>query len=179
MSGGTLTGSESLTVSGATTWTGGTMTGTGVTNASGGLTIGGTAANTNYQVQLTRTLNNPGTGQIERSITGGGFSTTLFIDSGGTLDNQPGASFAFTDDDTNVTFASGSGGVIIGRSRSRNAIRSPASRPNASPRMVNSTPGRSAPGARTGGSVRELSRQTLHLHHAPVHQSGDRYPSGR
>ena len=96
-----------VTVSGATTWTGGTMTGTGVTNASGGLTIGGTAANTNYQVQLTRTLNNPGTGQIERSVTGGGFSTTLFIDSGGTFDNQPGASFAFTDDGTNVSFASG------------------------------------------------------------------------
>ena len=29
------------------------MSGTGTTNANGGLTIGGTAANTNYQAQLT------------------------------------------------------------------------------------------------------------------------------
>src|SRR5215472_7402465 len=51
-SSGTLTGSDTLTVTGAITWSGGTENGTGVTNANGGMTISG------EPFLDTRTINN-------------------------------------------------------------------------------------------------------------------------
>ncbi len=57
LSGGSLEGSDEVTVSGLTTWTGGTMSGTGVINANGGIAMSGTAV----KDLVTRTLNNPGT----------------------------------------------------------------------------------------------------------------------
>jgi len=41
ISGGSLTGSDTVTINGLTTWTGGAMTGAGITFASGGMEIGG------------------------------------------------------------------------------------------------------------------------------------------
>ncbi len=58
--GGVLTGTGTLTVSGLTTWTGGSESGAGITDANGGLTIGG-SDNAGYQEFLDgRTLNNAG-----------------------------------------------------------------------------------------------------------------------
>ncbi len=51
-SAGTLTGSDTVTISGLLTWSGGTESGTGVTNANGGMTISG------EPFLDTRTLNN-------------------------------------------------------------------------------------------------------------------------
>src|SRR5207237_7206478 len=51
---GTLTGSSTITVTGATTWSGGTMSGAGATNLLGSSTLSGTF------VLDTRTLNNAG-----------------------------------------------------------------------------------------------------------------------
>src|SRR5262249_43683905 len=57
LSGGTLGGGGTVTVSGPLSWTGGTMGGTGRTVANGGVTISGTGGKT----FVTRTLDNPGT----------------------------------------------------------------------------------------------------------------------
>ena len=51
LSGGTLSGTSTLNVSGLVTWTGGVMSGSGTTNANGGASLAGTTKN------LTRTLN--------------------------------------------------------------------------------------------------------------------------
>jgi fibronectin-binding autotransporter adhesin len=55
LSGGTLNGSDNLTVSGLFTWWGGTMSGTGTTTANGGITIDGSG------MTLARPLTNTGT----------------------------------------------------------------------------------------------------------------------
>jgi fibronectin-binding autotransporter adhesin len=54
-SGGTISGSDTMTVSGAITWSGGTQSGTGTTNANGGMTL------TGEPFFSGRTLNNAGT----------------------------------------------------------------------------------------------------------------------
>ncbi len=59
ISGGTLTGSDTVNVSGLTTWTAGTMSGKGVTNANGGLQLGSPAGGS-ADILDTRTLNNAG-----------------------------------------------------------------------------------------------------------------------
>ncbi len=93
--GGTLTGTDTLTVTGATTWTGGVMGGSGATIAQGGLTLGGTAANTTYRESLSaRTLENFATATLAGNYNDGG----LFFDTGGTLDNEPGATFDIVND---------------------------------------------------------------------------------
>ena len=94
-SGGTLTGAGTLTVNGALSWTGGTMSGSGTTVANGGLTLGGTATSTYYLEYLSaRTLNNFGTATLASYYDSHG----LYIDSGGTLNNEAGASFTLVSD---------------------------------------------------------------------------------
>ena len=57
MSGGTLSGADTVNVSGLFTWTGGTMAGGGTTNANGGIAISGTG----FKDLNPRTLHNVGT----------------------------------------------------------------------------------------------------------------------
>jgi hypothetical protein len=83
---GTLTGSDAVTISGLTAWTGGTMSGTGSTVAAGGLQLGSTDGAYHIEtvecrtVTNTRTANWTGAGEID-----------LF--SGATFNNQAGATF--------------------------------------------------------------------------------------
>jgi uncharacterized iron-regulated membrane protein len=58
--GGTLTGSDTVTVSGLTDWADGTMSGKGITNAEGGLTLGANDGNDHSQVLDSRTINSAG-----------------------------------------------------------------------------------------------------------------------
>ena len=99
LDGGTLTGPSVFTVTGATTWNGGTMSGSGVTNAEGGLALGGTDASSYYSMILDqRTFHNAGAALFQRSASGGGYYSILYLSSGATFDNQAAASFDFTDD---------------------------------------------------------------------------------
>ncbi len=74
-SGGTLTGTDTITVSGLTTWTGGTMSGTGKTDvaSTGTLALSGSGSDT-----LERTLENDGagtwTGSVKVLMNGGTFT---------------------------------------------------------------------------------------------------------
>ncbi len=89
---GTLTGSDTLTVTGAMTWSGGTESGTGVTNANGGITISG------EPFLDTRTLNNAQTA----TWTGSAF---LMLN-GSVLNNQTGAIWNH-ESDTQIQFEGG------------------------------------------------------------------------
>jgi hypothetical protein len=91
-SGGTLTGSDTLTVTGATTWSGGTESGTGITNANGGMTISG------EPFQDTRTINNTGIA----TFTGDAY---LMLD-GAVFNNQSGATWNH-EGDTLIEFDGG------------------------------------------------------------------------
>ena len=62
MTGGNLTGSDALTVSGLTTWTGGTMSGTGSTLANNGLQLGVPAGPSTFETLDGRTFSNAGAG---------------------------------------------------------------------------------------------------------------------
>ena len=66
VSGGTIGGAGTLTVSGPMTWTGGTMSGTGTTNANGGLTLGAAGAS-DQEFLSGRTLNNAGAATLAGS----------------------------------------------------------------------------------------------------------------
>jgi hypothetical protein len=82
--GGTLTGTATVTVTGQLNWTNGTMTGGGTTVAAGGLTVDTTSfGNPNLSG---RTLDNV----QSASFLG---SATFSVSNGGTLDNQAGATF--------------------------------------------------------------------------------------
>ena len=75
---GTLTGPASITVTGATAWTGGTMSGTGVSNLMGGLALSG------VETLDTRTLNN----FAMATHTG-----ALALVNGGVINNRSGAAW--------------------------------------------------------------------------------------
>ena len=64
-SGAVLTGSDPLTVSGLTTWTGGTMSGTGSTVADGTLQLGASGDPTTSSISSVRTLDVSGGGTLE------------------------------------------------------------------------------------------------------------------
>jgi hypothetical protein len=81
LNGGTLTGTGTVNVSGAMSWTAGTLSGTGVTNANGTFTISGVGTKT-FSV---RTLNNAGAATWS--------SGSLTADSNATLNNLAGATF--------------------------------------------------------------------------------------
>ncbi len=87
LSGGSLRGTNTLTVSGPLSWLGGTMGGAGVTNANGGITISGAGSAVTLD---TRTLNNAGT------ATWSGSNNISFFN--GTLNNQSGAIFNVNND---------------------------------------------------------------------------------
>jgi hypothetical protein len=89
-SGGTLTGSDALTVSGQATWSGGTMSGSGTTVAQGGLAIGGTAPDTAYLEFLSgRTLVNDAAATLSSTLNlEDGYYSGLFLGDGATLVNQ-------------------------------------------------------------------------------------------
>ncbi len=105
ITGGVLTGSDTVTVNGLTTWAGGTMSGSGTTIAIGGLTIGGTG-NVNYYESLSvRTLDNDGSATLTDNPADAG---ALGFSNGATFNNEAGASFAF-DADVSITTSNGGG----------------------------------------------------------------------
>jgi hypothetical protein len=85
--GGTLTGSDSVVVSGATDWIDGSMAGTGSTTAAGGLTLGANDGANHGEDLEARTFINAATA----TWIGSG---DMAIGSGATFVNQAGASFA-------------------------------------------------------------------------------------
>jgi YD repeat-containing protein len=101
--GGTLTGSGTLTVTGQTTWTGGTMSGSGTTSAQGGLRLGLTGDSSDTETLSARTLNNAGSG----TWAGGG---SFVQASGSTFDNLAGATFDIQND---LTWSSDAGSVFL------------------------------------------------------------------
>ncbi len=101
---GAIGGSGTLAVSGLMTWNGGYEKGAGITSANGGMTIGGSYT-ASAIVLDERTLNNQGEAMLatygELALTGGA-----------TFDNEPGASFSFTDDVSMDGYAPGGGTFI-------------------------------------------------------------------
>jgi fibronectin-binding autotransporter adhesin len=89
---GTLTGSDTLTVSKTVTWSGGTESGSGITNAEGGMTLSG------EPFLQTRTMNNTKTA----AWTGEAF---LMLD-GAVFNNKAGATWNH-EGDTNIQFEGG------------------------------------------------------------------------
>ena len=96
--GGTLTGPGTLTVTGLTTWYGGTMAGSGTTSAIGGMKIGDPGAGTYGEYLDQRTLDNAGPATLDWAYNAASGYRGLYLSSGTTLDNQPGASFSFISD---------------------------------------------------------------------------------
>jgi hypothetical protein len=92
-SGGTLTGPDTVTVSGLTTWIDGTMSGAGTTVAAGGLLLGVADGGRHYEVLNARTFINSATANWV-----GSGEIDLF--NGGTFINQAGATFDQQNDDT-------------------------------------------------------------------------------
>ncbi len=95
LSGGTLTGADTLTVTGLITWTGGTMSGTGMTVAQGGLTLSGSNDLTLDQRALTNA------GRAADTQAG-----RVVANNGAQITNQAGAVWDFQG---NGTIAQGSG----------------------------------------------------------------------
>ena len=88
LTGGSLTGSDTVIVSGPTIWTGGTMSGTGATTAQGGLTLGDANNQVyDYESLVQRTLNNIGAA----TWTGLGY---FYQQAGSVLNNLAGAIFS-------------------------------------------------------------------------------------
>jgi hypothetical protein len=122
------------------------MSGTGTTTARGGLTIGGTAANSVFSVDLLCTLNNLGTAQIVQNGSSNGYTTTFYIGSTGTFDNKPGASFAFSTDGTSIAAPAAQGGTFLNEgiltkeSSQRPATAAPAPSAVESPSMTPAAP---------------------------------------
>ena len=84
VSGGTLQGSGTLTITGLFSWSGGAQAGTGVTNANGGMSISGTGTKT----LATRTLNHGNNGMATWTGTG-----NINFNTSATLNNLMGATF--------------------------------------------------------------------------------------
>jgi len=90
LSGGTLTGSGTLTVTGQTLWSGGGMSGTGVTDMQGGLSLD---FNNGQNVFLdTRTLKNEATATVTDN------NYTLYVSDGAGNRQRGGATWDFQND---------------------------------------------------------------------------------
>ena len=89
LNGGTLTGTDTLTVAGLTTWQNATMSGTGITNANGGISMPPA-----FQTQDTRTVNVGGTSTFGSS--GGGANYVML--NGATLNVKTGAVWNIVND---------------------------------------------------------------------------------
>ena len=90
MSGGTLTGFTSLTVTGPTDWTGGTITGGGTITTEGALTLGDPGQG-DQEVLDGAALDNQAAATLADSYSGYG----LYLYDGAVFDNEAGASFTF------------------------------------------------------------------------------------
>ncbi|MCL4860855.1 MAG: carboxypeptidase regulatory-like domain-containing protein [Caldilineaceae bacterium] len=99
LSGGALTGSDSITTTGMLTWTGGTLSGSGQTVAAGGLLINGSVTLDG------RTLENGGAA----TWTGG----HIALNNGAVLHNRVGASFTAQNIGYNINASSGALGHFI------------------------------------------------------------------
>ncbi len=89
---GTLSAADTVTVTGAMSWSGGTISGGGTVLAEGSLALGGTA--TVYTEILSgATLDNQGTATIAEAPSYPGYG--LDLKQGGVLDNRAGATFTF------------------------------------------------------------------------------------
>ncbi len=86
--GGTLTGSDTVTVAGLTIWTGGVMSGQGTTITQGGLQLGAADGSSHVEYLEARMLVNAGSASWQ------GFNTFYQYD-GSLFDNQEGASLSF------------------------------------------------------------------------------------
>uniref|UniRef100_UPI0013EB4686 hypothetical protein n=1 Tax=Aquisphaera insulae TaxID=2712864 RepID=UPI0013EB4686 len=93
-SGGILGGSATVTVTGATTWSGGTQSGAGKTVAKGGLTIG-SATSTSEETLNGRELDNFGAATLANFYSN---ANGLRLASAATFANEAGASFSFISD---------------------------------------------------------------------------------
>jgi hypothetical protein len=89
LNGGTLTGPDTLTVTGLTTWGSAFMSGSGITNANGGISMPPAGP-----ILDTRTVNAGGTSTFGTSAGG----PTLFMQNGGTLNVQAGAVWNIVND---------------------------------------------------------------------------------
>jgi hypothetical protein len=98
LSGGTLSGSDNVTISGVATWTGGTMSGSGTTTiASGGtLDLLGAAKTLDGRI-----LNNSGTATMS------GATSALTLANGATFNNQASGSFEIQNDGTIASSGTG------------------------------------------------------------------------
>ncbi|MFZ0817966.1 MAG: choice-of-anchor D domain-containing protein [Candidatus Sulfotelmatobacter sp.] len=89
---GTLEGSDTLTVTGAITWSGGTESGTGITNANGGMTL------TSEPFLSGRTLNNTGTASWN--------GLAFLMENGAVFNNKSGATWNH-ETDSSIQFEGG------------------------------------------------------------------------
>ena len=93
------------------------MSGAGTTDARGGLALGGSAASTTYDLPLDqRTLINGGDATLAGSPTDG-WIARLYLASGATFVNGPGATFAFAGSEARVepNFGTPAGGSFVNR----------------------------------------------------------------
>ena len=86
LSSGSIGGAGTLTFTSPLAWTGGTMSGTGTTNANAGLTFGSPGTTSSLTLDG-RTLNNFGAATLAAV----NVSYGLYLSSGATFDNKPGA----------------------------------------------------------------------------------------
>jgi fibronectin-binding autotransporter adhesin len=91
-SGGTLEGSDTLTVSGLVTWSGGTMSGTGITNADGGMTL------SEEPFLSQRTLNNTKVASWD--------GIAFLMENGAVFNNKAGATWN-QENDSSIDFEGG------------------------------------------------------------------------
>ena len=130
-SGGTLTGPDAVSVTGATTWTAGEMSGAGSTVAQGGLVLG-TAGLSNQSQQLDeRTLINTGAGTINgKQLILQETSGAAFINaSGATLTIDNGVTLQDAGDNTSTFQNNGSITVVAGNNANAVTISSSPGRP--------------------------------------------------
>ena len=99
LSGGILSGSDNVTVSGAMTWSGGTMSGSGTTTIASGGTLDLLGV---VKTLDGRTLNNAGTATVS------GPAVTLTMANGAIFNNQASGSFEVQNDSTIASLGTGS-----------------------------------------------------------------------
>jgi hypothetical protein len=113
--GGVLTGSDTVTVKGLTTWTAGAMSGPGTTVAAGGLQLGKAGDSGDVESLIVRTLVNAGGGTMESKDTFNQFYSSTFQNpAGATLDLQAAVKWQSESDGTAVIDNRGSLTVSAG-----------------------------------------------------------------
>ncbi len=118
---GVLTGSDTLAISGQTTWTGGSMSGTGATVTDGGLQLGAPGATLDAEILAVRTLDDAGGGTLQsHDALEQAFGSVFSNPASATLNLQQGASWQTGFDGTStidnqgtLIVAAGSGKATI------------------------------------------------------------------